>query len=110
MAVTYVRDENGQFIKVGPGAATTDTTLSQAGKPADAAAVGSALSNYATSAYVSSQLDNKAPKYTFGTTDLKEGTSTLAAGTLYFYYTTTELEEGAVLWVKHTLDLLTRLI
>jgi hypothetical protein len=87
MAVTYVRDENGQFVQVSPGT-TTDTTLSQTGKPADAAAVGSALSNYATSAYVDSQLNNKAPKYTFGTTDLKEGTSTLAAGTLYFYYTT----------------------
>ena len=48
MAVTYLRNsETGQFEKVGPGGATTDTTLSQAGKPADAAAVGSALTSYA---------------------------------------------------------------
>ena len=44
MAVTYVRNEQtGEFEKVGPGGATTDTTLSQAGKPADAAAVGNAI-------------------------------------------------------------------
>lgn len=90
MSVTYVRNpQTNEFEPVNPGAFTTDTTLSQLGKPADAAAVGSALSNYATLADVSSQLDDKAPKYTFGTADLKAGTSTLAAGTLYFYYTTT---------------------
>lgn len=45
MPVTYVRNaETGEFEKVGPGSATTDTTLTLAGKPADAAAVGSALS------------------------------------------------------------------
>lgn len=88
--VVYTRNpETNEFEMVGPGGATTDTTLSQIGKPADAAAVGSALSNYATLADVSSQLDDKAPKYTFGTADLTAGTSTLAAGTLYFYYTTT---------------------
>ena len=44
MAVTYLRNsETGQFEQVGPGGATTDTTLSQAGKPADAGAVGNAL-------------------------------------------------------------------
>lgn len=44
MAVTYVRNtETGEFELVGPGGATTDTTLSLTGKPADAAAVGSAL-------------------------------------------------------------------
>lgn len=44
MAVTYVRNsQTGEFELVGPGGATTDTTLSQIGKPADAAAVGSAL-------------------------------------------------------------------
>ena len=43
MATTYVRNEQGQFELVGPGGATTDTTLSQVGKPADAAAVGIAL-------------------------------------------------------------------
>ena len=59
MPVTYVRNENGQFEQVGPGGATTDTTLSQPGKPADAAAVGSALSGYATEAYVSSQVNTK---------------------------------------------------
>lgn len=59
MAVTYIRNDQGQFELVGPGSATTDTTLSQLGKPADAAAVGNALSNYATQAYVSSQINNK---------------------------------------------------
>lgn len=44
MAVTYVRnDQTGEFELVSPGAATTDTTLSQLGVPADAAAVGNAL-------------------------------------------------------------------
>lgn len=65
MSVTYVRNpETGAFEKVGPGGATTDTTLSQAGKPADAAAVGSALSNYATAASVSSQMNAKVDKVT----------------------------------------------
>ena len=59
MSVTYVRNENGVFEPVGPGGATTDTTLSQAGKPADAAAVGAALTNYATAAYVNSQINSK---------------------------------------------------
>lgn len=60
MSVTYVRNqETGLFEQVGPGCATTDTTLSQAGKPADAAAVGSALTNYATAAYVNSQINSK---------------------------------------------------
>lgn len=59
MSVTYVRNTNGQFEQVGPGGATTDTTLSLAGRPADAAAVGSALTNYATQAYVSAQINNK---------------------------------------------------
>lgn len=86
MATTYVRNqETGEFELVGPGVATTDTTLSQLGKPADAAAVGSALINYALKA----ELDNRAPMYSYGTTDLIAGTSTLPAGTLYFYYTTT---------------------
>jgi hypothetical protein len=49
MATTYVRNATtGEFELVGPGNASTDTTLSQAGKPADAGAVGSALTNYAT--------------------------------------------------------------
>ena len=63
MAVTYLRNpQTGEFEKVGPGGASTDTTLTQAGKPADAAAVGNALSNYATSASVSSQMNNKVDK------------------------------------------------
>ena len=85
MAVTYIRNEQGEFEPVGSGTATTDTTLSHLGKPADAAAVGNALTNYATRA----ELDNKAPMYTYGTVDLTAGSSTLPAGTLYFYYTTT---------------------
>ena len=67
MATTYVRNDQGEFEPVGPGGAATDTTLSQLGKPADAAAVGAALTNYATEAYVSgitndiqAQLDGKA--------------------------------------------------
>lgn len=58
MAVTYLRNsETGQFERIGSGGASTDTTLSQAGKPADAAAVGSALSNYATIASVNTQMN-----------------------------------------------------
>lgn len=87
MSVTYIRNEQGQFEKVGPGGASTDTTLSQPGKPADAAAVGSAIS--VLNSTVNAELNNKAPKYTYGTTDLTAGSSKLAAGTLYFYYTTT---------------------
>lgn len=49
MAVTYVRNsQTGEFELVGPGGATTDTTLSLSGKPADAAAVGNALADYVT--------------------------------------------------------------
>lgn len=84
MAVTYIRNEQGEFELVGPGTATTDTTLSQVGQPADAGAVGSALTNYALKA----ELDNRAPMYAYGTTDLTAGSSTLPSGTLYFYYTT----------------------
>lgn len=58
MATTYVRNAStGEFELVGPGGATTDTTLSLAGKPADAAAVGSALTNYATTADLSNKSD-----------------------------------------------------
>ena len=60
MPVTYVRNpETGEFEQVGFGAQNTDTTLSQIGKPADAAAVGNALNNYATEAYVVSQVNTK---------------------------------------------------
>lgn len=54
MAVTYVRNpQTGEFEPVGLGNVTTDATLSQLGKPADAAAVGSALANHEHSGYVS---------------------------------------------------------
>lgn len=44
MPVTYLRnDTTGEFEQIGSGGATTDTTLSQVGKPADAGAVGNAL-------------------------------------------------------------------
>ena len=59
MPVTYVRGDDGQFIPVGSGNVTTDTTLSLAGKPADAAAVGSALTGYVTGADLSALLNNK---------------------------------------------------
>lgn len=63
MAVTYVKDPStGKFVQVGPGGSTTDITLSLTGRPADAAAVGNALSNYATAAYVSGQLNTKVDK------------------------------------------------
>jgi hypothetical protein len=58
MATTYVRNqETGEFELVGPGGATTDTTLSQVGKPADAAAVGNALVGYATKTELSGKSD-----------------------------------------------------
>ena len=56
MPVTYVRGDDGKFIQVGPGGATTDTTLSLAGKPADAAAVGNAMSMKANKEYVDSNI------------------------------------------------------
>lgn len=60
MSTVYMRNpQNNEFELVGPGGASTDTTLSQQGAPADAAAVGAALSNYATQAYVNSQVVNK---------------------------------------------------
>ena len=60
MSVTYMRNpETGEFELVGPGGATTDTTLSQTGKPADAAAVGNALSGYVTSSALSDLLNGK---------------------------------------------------
>lgn len=62
MATTYVRNANGKFELVGPGGVATDTTLSQVGKPADAAAVGNALSGYATQVYVNSQVNGKVDK------------------------------------------------
>lgn len=58
MAVTYLRNpQTGKFEQVGPGGATTDTTLTQIGKPADAAAVGNALANYATKVALSNKVD-----------------------------------------------------
>lgn len=60
MSVTYVRNSSGTFERVGPGGASTDTTLSQAGKPADASAVGAALANYALSSELSGLLNEKA--------------------------------------------------
>ena len=56
--VVYTRNpQTNEFEPVNPGAATTDTTLSQLGKPADAAAVGSALTNYATTVSVDTKLN-----------------------------------------------------
>lgn len=43
--------------------------------------VGDGESNYTQLAYVSAE-----PNYTYGTTDLTAGSSTLATGTLYFVY------------------------
>lgn len=58
MATTYVRNpQTNEFELVGPGGATTDPTLSFAGKPADAAAVGNALTNYATTVALSEKVD-----------------------------------------------------
>ena len=53
MAVTYIRNEQGEFERVNSGA-TTDTTLSQLGVPADAAAVGNALVLHTHTEYVPS--------------------------------------------------------
>lgn len=49
MATIYNRNpQTNEFEKIGAGGASTDTTLTQVGKPADAGAVGSALTNYIT--------------------------------------------------------------
>ena len=45
MPVTYVRNESGKFEKVGPAGAVTDASLSLPGQPADAQAVGDALTS-----------------------------------------------------------------
>ena len=64
MATTYVRNPNtGNFELVGPGGATTDTTLSQAGKPADASAVGSALALKANQSTMDERLSGKIDQY-----------------------------------------------
>lgn len=80
MSVTYVRNENGVFEQVGPGGATTDATLSQAGKPADAAAVGSALTNYATQAYVSDAITTKVDKVSGKALSTNDFTNVYKAG------------------------------
>lgn len=80
MSVTYVRNENGIFEQVGPGGATTDTTLSQAGKPADAAAVGSALTNYATQAYVGDAITTKVDKVSGKALSTNDFTNTYKSG------------------------------
>lgn len=68
MAVTYVRNpQTNEFEKVGPGGASTDTTLSQVGKPADAAAVGNALINYATRTELATKSDIGHVHNTFNT-------------------------------------------
>lgn len=68
MAVTYYRNPGtGLFEQVGPGGASTDTTLSLAGRSADAAAVGAALANYATTASVSTKLESSVLSNIFGT-------------------------------------------
>ena len=44
MSIVYVRNQQtNEFEKVNPGSFATDTTLSQSGCPADAAAVGNAI-------------------------------------------------------------------
>lgn len=53
MATMYVRNAEGNFVRAGAGGVTTDTTLSMAGKPADAQAVGDALANCAPMSLVS---------------------------------------------------------
>lgn len=59
MSVTYVRNVDGVFEQVGPGGATTDPTLSQSGKPADAAAVGNILANYSLLSHEHTQYVSK---------------------------------------------------
>lgn len=44
------------------------------------------LQNADTNAYLEEQLNAKAPKYTYGTTDLVPGQSPLETGTLHFVY------------------------
>ncbi len=56
MATMYVRNAQGNFEKIGIGGVTVDTTLSMAGKPADASAVGIALANCAPASGVSERV------------------------------------------------------
>ena len=63
MSIVYLRNQTtNQFEQVGPGGATTDTTLTQVGKPADAGAVGAALTNYATKVDIGSKVDKVSGK------------------------------------------------
>lgn len=80
MSVTYVRNEQGQFERVGPGGATTDITLSQAGKPADAAAVGNALANYFTKTNISDQMNEKVDKVSGKKLSTNDFTNTYKSG------------------------------
>jgi len=64
MATTYVRNQaTGEFELVGPGGASTDTTLSLTGKPADAAAVGSALAMKVNQSTIEELLGDKIDQY-----------------------------------------------
>lgn len=72
--IPYYKDTNTTYSLDSFGITATSTELNY---------VDGVTSNIQT------QLNNKAPKYTYGTTDLTEGSSALPAGTLYFYYTTT---------------------
>lgn len=103
MAVTYVRNaETGIFEQVGPGGATTDVTLSQTGKPADAGAVGSALANYATKAEVSSKLEKNTLVNIFSTFyDLE---TTVTPGENYSAASGSATLVGNMLRVKFTAD------
>ena len=84
MAVIYHRNElTGECEIIGAGGASTDTTLTQIGKPADAGAVGAALANYATAASVSSQINTKVDKVSgkgLSTNDFTSAEKTKLAG------------------------------
>lgn len=102
MATTYVRNTNGEFELVGPGGATTDVTLSKSGKPADAAAVGGALTNYATKAAMDAKLDMATLANIFGAYyDLP---TTVTPGENYSAATGTATLVGNMLRVKFSAD------
>lgn len=102
MATTYVRNANGEFELVGPGGASTDPTLSKSGKPADAAAVGVALTNYATKVEVGLKSDKTTLANIFGVYyDLP---TTVTPGENYSTASGTATLVGNMLRVKFSAD------
>lgn len=85
MPVTYVRNESGKFEKVGPAGAVTDASLSLPGQPADAQAVGDALT------WKVSKADGKDLSTNDFTDDYKAGLDELMSHSHHMFSSLTEI-------------------